>query len=63
MSASTRLKEATEALGIPFIFKSSFDKANRSSRGSYRGLGMEEGLRILEKVKHEVGVPVLTGRA
>ena len=60
MSASTRLKEATEALGIPFIFKSSFDKANRSSRGSYRGLGMEEGLRILEKVKREVGVPVLT---
>ena len=60
MSASTRLKEATEVLGIPFIFKSSFDKANRSSRGSYRGLGMEEGLRILEKVKREVGVPVLT---
>jgi 2-dehydro-3-deoxyphosphooctonate aldolase (KDO 8-P synthase) len=47
-------------LGIPFIFKSSFDKANRSSHESYRGPGIEEGLRILEKVKKEVGVPVLT---
>ena len=54
------LKEITDALGIPFIFKSSFDKANRSSHKSFRGPGMEEGLAILEKVKAEVGVPVLT---
>lgn len=60
MSTAQRLKETTEALNIPFIFKSSFDKANRSSRSSYRGLGMEEGLRILDKVKCEIGVPVLT---
>lgn len=55
-----RLKDITEKLGIFFIFKSSFDKANRSSDRSYRGLGMEEGLRILEKVRKELGVPVLT---
>lgn len=55
-----RLTEITEKLGIFFIFKSSFDKANRSSDRSYRGLGMEEGLRILEKVRSELGVPVLT---
>ena len=54
------LKEITDALGIPFIFKSSFDKANRSSHKSFRGPGMEEGLAILEKVKAQVGVPVLT---
>src|SRR5206468_4225494 len=47
-------------LGIQFIFKSSFDKANRSSNKSYRGLGMDEGLRILAKVRAEIGVPVLT---
>ncbi|MCP4041257.1 MAG: 3-deoxy-8-phosphooctulonate synthase, partial [Gammaproteobacteria bacterium] len=47
-------------LHIPFIYKSSFDKANRSSHGSYRGPGLEEGLRILEKIKVEIGVPVLT---
>lgn len=54
------LKELTTQLNIPFIYKSSFDKANRSSHESFRGLGVEEGLRILEKVKKEIGVPVLT---
>ncbi len=55
-----RLKEMCAALGIPFIFKSSYDKANRSSAASFRGLGMAEGLRILAEVKRQVGVPVLT---
>ncbi len=55
-----RLKEITARLAIPFIFKASFDKANRSSRGSYRGPGIESGLRVLESVRKEVGVPVLT---
>ncbi|RXZ32492.1 3-deoxy-8-phosphooctulonate synthase [Oxalobacteraceae bacterium CAVE-383] len=54
------LKEITTALGIPFIYKSSFDKANRSSGTSFRGLGMEKGLEILAKVKKQIGVPVLT---
>jgi len=54
------LKEITGELGIPFIYKSSFDKANRSSDASFRGLGMEEGLRILAEVRRQVGVPVLT---
>jgi 2-dehydro-3-deoxyphosphooctonate aldolase (KDO 8-P synthase) len=54
------LKEITSALGIPFIFKSSFDKANRSSHESFRGPGLEAGLAILEKVKAQLGVPVLT---
>ncbi|MCS6787180.1 MAG: 3-deoxy-8-phosphooctulonate synthase [Thiobacillaceae bacterium] len=54
------LKEITQALGIPFIYKSSYDKANRSSGASFRGLGMEEGLRILAEVRRQVGVPVLT---
>jgi len=54
------LKELTTALNIPFIYKSSFDKANRSSHESYRGPGVEEGLKILEKVKQQIGVPVLT---
>jgi 2-dehydro-3-deoxyphosphooctonate aldolase (KDO 8-P synthase) len=54
------LKEITSALGIPFIYKSSFDKANRSSGTSFRGLGMEKGLEILARVKREIGVPVLT---
>jgi 2-dehydro-3-deoxyphosphooctonate aldolase (KDO 8-P synthase) len=60
MSTSSDLKQITSELGIPFIYKSSFDKANRSSGSSYRGPGMEEGLRILQKVKDEVQVPVLT---
>jgi 2-dehydro-3-deoxyphosphooctonate aldolase (KDO 8-P synthase) len=55
-----RLKEITTRLGIPFIYKSSFDKANRSSGKSFRGLGMANGLRILESVRREIGVPVLT---
>ncbi|MBN9286988.1 MAG: 3-deoxy-8-phosphooctulonate synthase [Gammaproteobacteria bacterium 39-13] len=54
------LKEITEKLQIPFIFKSSFDKANRSSLQSFRGLGMEAGLKILERVKQDIKVPVLT---
>ncbi len=54
------LKEITASLNIPFIYKSSYDKANRSSAGSFRGLGMEKGLAILEKVRREIGVPVLT---
>jgi 2-dehydro-3-deoxyphosphooctonate aldolase (KDO 8-P synthase) len=55
-----KLKEITGALGIPFVFKSSYDKANRSSHASFRGPGMDEGLRILAEVKRQVGVPVLT---
>ncbi len=55
-----QLKEITDGLGIPFIYKSSFDKANRSSSKSFRGDGMDAGLAILEKVKKEIGVPVLT---
>ena len=54
------LKELTQKLGISFIYKSSFDKANRSSSKSFRGLGIEEGLRILSKVKKQIGVPILT---
>ena len=60
METSVRLKEITGTLGIPFIYKSSFDKANRSSHTSYRGPGLEGGLRILERVRDEVEVPVLT---
>ncbi len=55
-----RLKEICARFGVPFIFKSSFDKANRSSGKSFRGPGMEQGLRILAEVKRQVGVPVLT---
>ena len=54
------LKEVTDKLGIGFVFKSSFDKANRSSKDSYRGLGIETGLQILEDVKNELDVPVIT---
>jgi len=60
LDVAERLKTITDRLGILLIFKSSFDKANRSSDRSFRGLGMEEGLRILSKVREEVGVPVLT---
>ena len=60
LDTAFELKEITTRLGIPFIYKSSFDKANRSSINSFRGPGMEEGLRILQKVKDETGVPVLT---
>jgi len=55
-----QLQEITGELGIPFIYKSSFDKANRSSRSGFRGPGMEEGLRILGEVKRQLGLPVLT---
>ena len=60
LSVAGRLKEITDALAIPFIYKSSFDKANRSSHDSPRGPGLEAGLRILERVKSELGLPVLT---
>lgn len=60
IDTASELKEITQALNIPFIYKSSFDKANRTSGKSYRGPGVEEGLRILEAVKKNVGVPVLT---
>lgn len=60
LETAQKLKEITEALGIGLVFKSSFDKANRSSLNSFRGPGIEEGLRILEKVKTDIGVPVLT---
>ncbi len=60
MDVAGRLKEITSALGIPFIFKSSYDKANRSSGASFRGPGMERGLEILAKVKRELNVPILT---
>ena len=60
MNTAEQLKSITEKLGIPFVYKSSFDKANRSSIESFRGLGMAEGLRILQKVKDELGVPVIT---
>ena len=60
LTTASDLKQMSAELGIPFIYKSSFDKANRSSGSSYRGPGIEEGLRILEKVRDEVQVPVLT---
>ena len=60
MEVAGRLKEITSRLGIPFIFKSSYDKANRSSGTSFRGPGMDKGLEILAKVKRELGVPLLT---
>jgi len=55
-----QMKEITEALGIPYVFKASFDKANRTSIDSYRGPGIEQGLAILEQVKRQFGLPVLT---
>ncbi|MGY1457028.1 MULTISPECIES: 3-deoxy-8-phosphooctulonate synthase [unclassified Luteimonas] len=60
LDVAGRLKEITSALGINFIFKSSFDKANRTSGTAFRGPGMEEGLRVLAEVKRQIGVPVLT---
>lgn len=60
LDTAGKLKEITDELGIPFIYKSSFDKANRSSMSSFRGLGLEAGLQILQKVKQQIGVPVLT---
>ena len=60
LQIAATLKEITQRLGVSFIFKASFDKANRSSSRSYRGPGMESGLRVLELVKKEIGVPVIT---
>ncbi len=60
MDTAGALKEITSSLGIPFIFKSSYDKANRSSGASFRGPGMEKGLEILAKVKRDLGLPILT---
>jgi len=60
LDTAGQLKEICQKLGIPFIYKSSYDKANRSSGKTFRGFGMEAGLRILEKVKAQIGVPVLT---
>ena len=60
LDTAGRLKDIAGRLGIPFIYKSSFDKANRSSHQSFRGLGPEKGLKILEAVKSQIGVPVLT---
>ena len=60
LDTAGQIKEITRSLGIPFIYKSSYDKANRSSSKSYRGLGMEQGLAILAKVRQQIGVPVLT---
>ena len=60
LSVAQALKELTAPLGVPFIYKSSFDKANRSSHDSPRGPGLEQGLRILERVKNDLGLPVLT---
>ena len=60
LDTAGELKEICASLGIPFIFKSSYDKANRSSGKSFRGLGMDEGLKILDEVKRQINVPVLT---
>jgi len=60
LHTAAELKAMSERLGIPFIYKSSFDKANRSAAGSYRGPGIEQGLRILQQVKAQIGVPVIT---
>ena len=60
LQVAERLQIITSALGIPFIFKSSYDKANRTSGAAFRGLGLDEGLRILRKVHEEIGVPVLS---
>jgi 2-dehydro-3-deoxyphosphooctonate aldolase (KDO 8-P synthase) len=60
LDVAGRLKEVTSRLGMPFVFKASYDKANRSSAGSFRGLGFEAGLRILAEVRRQLDVPVLT---
>jgi 2-dehydro-3-deoxyphosphooctonate aldolase (KDO 8-P synthase) len=60
LDVAGQLKEITGSLGIPFIFKSSFDKANRTSGTSFRGPGLEEGLKVLSEIKRQLGVPVLT---
>ena len=60
LDVAGRMRELTRELGIPYVFKASYDKANRSSRDSFRGPGIEQGLRILAEVRRQVGVPVLT---
>ena len=60
LDVAGRLKEITAKLGVPFIFKASFDKANRSSRASFRGPGIDAGLKALSRVRAEIGVPILT---
>jgi 2-dehydro-3-deoxyphosphooctonate aldolase (KDO 8-P synthase) len=60
MEVAGRMREITRELGIPYVFKASYDKANRSSKGSFRGPGLEQGLRILAAVRSQLGVPVLT---
>ena len=60
MTVAGHVKSVCDKLGLTYIFKASFDKANRSSNASFRGPGMVDGLEILERVKHELGVPVLT---
>ncbi len=60
LDTAGQLKEICAAVGIPFIYKSSYDKANRSSNKTFRGFGMSEGLKILDEVKRQIGVPVLT---
>jgi 2-dehydro-3-deoxyphosphooctonate aldolase (KDO 8-P synthase) len=60
LSTAERLKDITVKLGVPLVFKASFDKANRSSGGSFRGLGIEQGLKVLERVRRELALPVLT---
>ncbi len=60
LDTAHRIAEIARAIGLPYIFKSSYDKANRSSIGSFRGPGLQEGLEVLRKVREEVGVPVLT---
>ena len=60
LDTAGQLKEICGIVGVPFIYKSSFDKANRTSGNSFRGIGMEEGLKILDDVKSQIGVPILT---
>ena len=60
LDTAGQLKEICDIVGVPFIYKSSFDKANRTSGKSFRGIGIEEGLKILDDVKFQIGVPVLT---
>lgn len=60
LSVAAEMKRITDELGIPYTFKASFDKANRTSLGSFRGPGLEEGLRILKKVKEQLGLPICT---
>ena len=60
LGVADRLRRITAKLGVPYVFKSSYDKANRTSVASFRGIGMEEGLRVLERVRRETGVPILS---